>query len=86
MSEAKGDNDWKEHPQVEEKNQFALEMDHMAQCVMNNQKPYTPGEEGLQDHKIMEAFYQSAKEGKPVKIERNTKIDSFRGTPPKKDQ
>jgi predicted dehydrogenase len=36
--------------------------------VINNKKPYTPGEEGLQDHIIMEAIYQSAREGKPVKI------------------
>lgn len=85
LSEAKDKNDWKQHPQVEEKNQFALEIDHMAQCVIDNQKPYTPGEEGLQDHIIMEAFYQSAKEGKPVKLERITKTDAFRGTVPKKD-
>ena len=38
----------------------ALQMDDFASCVMNNQ-PYTtaPGEEGLQDMKIIEAIYQS---------------------------
>ena len=30
------------------KNQFSLEMDHMAVCVRNNIRPRTPGEEGLQ--------------------------------------
>ena len=55
-------------PSIEEKDQFALEMDHMAVCVMQNKEPHTPGEEGLQDQKIIEAIYQSARTGKPVKL------------------
>lgn len=51
-----------------EKDQFATEMDYFADCVINNKKPFTPGEEGLQDHLLMEAIYRSAREGKPVKI------------------
>jgi hypothetical protein len=31
------------------KNQFALELDHMAECVKNNQLPYTPGERSAPD-------------------------------------
>jgi predicted dehydrogenase len=27
------------------KNQFALEMDHFAECVVSGQQPWTPGEE-----------------------------------------
>ena len=50
------------------KNQFALEMDHMASCVQRNQIPHTPGEEGLQDHRIMAAIYESAQTGKPVQL------------------
>ena len=65
-----------------EKNQFALEIDHMAQCVTQNKKPFTPGEEGKQDHIIMEAIYESARTGKPVKLKRIDKLDAFRGTPP----
>jgi predicted dehydrogenase len=58
-------------------------MDHMAECVRDNKKPCTPGEEGLQDQRIMEAIYQSAKENKPVKLTAGVgKIDAFRGTPP----
>jgi predicted dehydrogenase len=53
---------------IAETNQFATEMDHFSDCILNNKRPFTPGEEGLQDHRIMEAIYQSAKEGKPVKI------------------
>lgn len=83
VSEVKENHAWKEAPEIPEKNQFALELDHMAQCVLNNQEPYTPGEEGLQDHRIMEAIYQSAREKKVVQLERITKVDAFRGTPPK---
>src|SRR6266700_492020 len=37
---------------------FALEMDHMSQCVMDSKEPLTPGEEGLRDLKIMMAIYE----------------------------
>ena len=75
------------HPGIMPKDQFALEMDHMAGCVRGNQTPYTPGEEGLQDQRIMEAIYESAATGKPVKITTPGavpgKLDLFRGTEPK---
>jgi predicted dehydrogenase len=54
--------------QIEEKNQFAAEMDHFAQCVRQNREPHTPGEEGLQDQRIMEAIYESARKGRAVKL------------------
>jgi predicted dehydrogenase len=47
---------------------FALEMDHMSGCVMENKEPLTPGEEGLRDLRIMMAIYESAKNGAPVKL------------------
>ncbi len=69
------------------KNQFALEMDHMAECVLDDKRPYTPGEEGLQDQRIMEAIYESAASGKTVKIATPGagagKLDLFRGEAPK---
>lgn len=70
LSSAKADGRMELHQNIglAEVNQFATEMDHFSDCVINNKKPYTPGEEGLQDHIIMEAIYQSAREGKPVKI------------------
>jgi predicted dehydrogenase len=72
-----------EQPSNPDKQQFALEMDHMAECVRGNKTPYTPGEEGLQDQRIMEAIYQSAKENKPVKLTVGIgKTDAFRGTQP----
>lgn len=65
-----------------ENNQFAEEMDHFSDCIMNNKKPFTPGEEGLQDHIIMEAIYQSVKEGKPVKINGLASVNNWKGPEP----
>ena len=67
---------------LEEKNQFALEIDHFADCVENNRQPFTPGEEGLQDQRIMEAIYQAAQTGRPVKLPTVAKTDAFRGPEP----
>ncbi len=48
------------------KNQFALELDHMAQCVLEDREPHTGGGEGLQDMKIISAIYASARSGARV--------------------
>ena len=63
-------------------NQFALEIDHMADCVLSNRQPHTPGEEGVQDHRIMEAIYQSAASGQPVALPRVDGLDRTRGPAP----
>jgi predicted dehydrogenase len=55
-------------PNIPEKDQFALEMDHMAQSVLHNEQPHTPGEEGLQDMRIVEAIYESARTDRPVPL------------------
>ena len=55
-------------PDLEEKDQFALEMDHFAACIEHNLKPHTPGEEGLQDQRITDAIYESARTGRTVKL------------------
>ena len=47
---------------------FAMEMDHLSQCVMENKEPLTPGEEGLRDIKLIMAIYESAATGKAVKV------------------
>ncbi|TSJ36340.1 Gfo/Idh/MocA family oxidoreductase [Mucilaginibacter corticis] len=82
---AEGKQEVKIAPSIKEAQQFALEMDHFARCILENKTPYTPGEEGLQDQKIMEAIYVSAKSGQPVKLEPITTLDTFRGTPPEED-
>jgi predicted dehydrogenase len=62
-------------------NQFAPEIDHMAVCVLENRIPRTPGEEGVDDHILMEAIYQSAQSGIPVRFEAVNKLDAYRGAP-----
>jgi predicted dehydrogenase len=49
-------------------NQFAGQLDHMAQCVLEDREPTVPGEEGLRDLRIMEAIYRSAREGRTVTL------------------
>lgn len=66
---------------LEAQNQFATEIDHMADCVLTGRDPYTPGEEGVQDHKLMEAIYQSARSGQLVRLPAMPGLDHFRGPP-----
>lgn len=63
------------------KDQFALELDHMADCVLTGRQPYTPGQEGVQDHRLMEAIYESARTGQPIKLASTRGLDQFRGPP-----
>ena len=67
-AKAEGKMEKQEEIGLAEINQFAAEMDHFSDCLIHNKRPFTPGEEGLQDHRIMEAIYQSAKDGRPIKI------------------
>ena len=46
--------------------QFALEMDDFAKCILENRPTRVPGEEGLRDVKIIMAIYESARTGKAV--------------------
>ncbi|MET0313467.1 MAG: Gfo/Idh/MocA family oxidoreductase [Hansschlegelia sp.] len=57
----------------------------MAECVREGRKPRTPGEEGVQDHVIMEALYESARTGAPVKLAAIDGIDATRGPALKPD-
>ncbi|MBP5975217.1 Gfo/Idh/MocA family oxidoreductase [Brasilonema sp. CT11] len=53
---------------IEEKNQFALEIDHLSESIIQNKQPKTPGEEGLQDVKLMQLIYEAARTGKTIKV------------------
>jgi predicted dehydrogenase len=48
--------------------QFAVEMDDFARCILEKAPTRVPGEEGLRDVKIMTAIYESARTGKPVEL------------------
>jgi predicted dehydrogenase len=63
-----GDKDGKRQPKIKEGNQFAAELDHMAECVLQNKTPKTPGEEGLKDIRLVMAIYEAARTGKRVKV------------------
>ncbi len=67
------------------KNQFALEMDSFAEAIAHDRVPLTPGEEGLQDMRIMEAIYQSAASGSVIKMAPGPGLDVTRGPPPAQD-
>ena len=72
----------KEERILDEKNQFALEMDHMAECVQENKKPFTPGEEGLQDIRLIATIYDAAQNDKKIVLPPQTGMDLYRGPQP----
>ena len=57
-----------ENVEIREVNHFAAEMDHFADCVANDRRPKTPGEEGMQDVKLITLIYEAARTGKTVKV------------------
>ncbi len=57
-----------EQIELQEEDHFALEMDHMSDCVMQNKEPLTAGEEGLRDLTIIEAVSEPATSGRTVKL------------------
>ncbi|MEH2254057.1 Gfo/Idh/MocA family protein [Nostoc sp.] len=68
---------------IGEKNQFALEIEHMADCVIQNKQPHTPGEEGLQDQKLIALIYEAAQTGKTITLPRVSGLDTTRGPAPR---
>ncbi len=47
---------------------FAAEMDHFAQCILEDRESRISGAEGLRDVKIMMAIYEAARTGRSVRI------------------
>ncbi len=64
------------------KNRFAIEMDAFAEAIKHDRIPLTPGEEELQDMRLMEAIYQSAASEAVVKMAARQGLDVTRGPPP----
>jgi predicted dehydrogenase len=60
-----------------------IRIDHMASCAIGDLRPHTPGEEGLQDHLVMEAVYRSAETAQPVALPAVEGRDVTRGPAPK---
>ena len=50
------------------RDQFAPELLHFSDCILNGREPEPSGEEGLQDVRIVQALHRSASTGRPVAI------------------
>lgn len=53
---------------IGKRDQFAPELLHFSDCILKNRQPEPSGEEGLQDVRIVEALYKSARKGKAVAL------------------
>ena len=51
------------------RDQFGPELLYFSNCILENKNPEPSGIEGLIDVQIVEALYESAREGKPVRVE-----------------
>ncbi|MCB1628450.1 MAG: Gfo/Idh/MocA family oxidoreductase [Xanthomonadales bacterium] len=54
--------------QIPVEDQFALELDHFAECILTGSPCRVPGEMGLRDVRIMMAIYDSIRRGAPVEL------------------
>lgn len=54
--------------QIGKRDQFAPELLYFSDCILKDRVPEPSGEEGLQDVRIVQALYKSAKSGKAVRI------------------
>jgi glucose-fructose oxidoreductase len=55
---------------IGKRDQFAPELLYFSDCIQKNRKPEPSGEEGLQDVRIVQALYKSARSGRAVGIPR----------------
>lgn len=49
--------------------QFAVEMDDFARCIIEGTPTRVPGEEGLRDVRLMMSIYESARTGRPLDLQ-----------------
>jgi predicted dehydrogenase len=53
---------------IGKRDQFAPQLLYFSDCILKNREPEPSGEEGLQDVRVVEALYKSARAGKAVPI------------------
>jgi glucose-fructose oxidoreductase len=58
---------------IGKRDQFAPQLLYFSDCILNHRDPEPSGEEGLQDVRIVQALYKSARTGKAVPIPPFTK-------------
>jgi glucose-fructose oxidoreductase len=56
--------------------QLALEVSYFSECVLHDRQPEPSGLDGLQDVRIVEAIYRSARDGRPVTLPRTARVDA----------
>ncbi len=52
----------------EPEDQFAPEVDYLAECILTGQEPEPSGEEGLADVRVLEAIQRSCRTDQPVRL------------------
>jgi glucose-fructose oxidoreductase len=62
--------------QFEATDQFAGELAYFSGCILQDRPPEPSGLEGLQDVRIVEAIYRSARDGRPVTLPRIARVDA----------
>ncbi len=55
------------------RDQFAPELSYFAGCILQRREPEPNGQEGLLDVQIIEALYESASSGRPVRLDLDRK-------------
>jgi glucose-fructose oxidoreductase len=56
--------------------QFAAEIEYFSDCVIADRPPEPSGIEGLQDVRMVEAIYRSARDGRPVTLPRLARMET----------
>ncbi len=67
----------REEVQFERTDQFAGELVYFSNCILQDKQPEPSGLEGLQDVRIVEAIYRSARDGRPVTLPRIARVDAL---------
>jgi len=56
--------------------QFAAMIGYFSNCVLSDSPPEPSGYDGLQDVRLVEAIYRSARDGRPVTLPRMVRVES----------
>ena len=74
--------DTREVHSFEPTDQLADELQYFSHCILTDRFPEPSGLEGVQDVRIVEAIYRSARDGRPVTLPRVARADAPSGSPP----
>ena len=61
--------------------QFAAEVSYFSNCILQDRAPEPSGVEGLEDVRLVEAIYRSARDGRPVTLPRLARPEAVPATP-----